>query len=195
MIKIVLIRPGATDYDVQGRVRGQLDIPLNTQGFEEVNREVESLRSGSIRLDALYYAPCRPAVETAEAISRALKVRSREIDALRNLDYGLWQGMKIEEIRTRQPKIYRQWQEIPDCICPPEGETIEEAETRVMDWLRRLHRRHQGETIGLVVAEPMASIIKRLITHAPLGDLWKAEMRHGQLEILQWEPKAIETPS
>lgn len=195
MISIVLIRPGATDYDVQGRVRGQLDIPLNAQGLEEVAREVESLRKAGITLDVIYYAPCRPAIETGEAIGRALGVRCREIDALRNLNYGLWQGMRIEEIRTRQPKIYRQWQEIPDCVCPPEGETIEDAETRVLDWLRRIARRHQEGTIGLVVAEPMASIIKRLITQGPLGDLWKAESRHGQIEILQWAPKPIEASS
>lgn len=195
MISIVLIRPGATDYDVQGRVRGQLDIPLNAQGLEEVAREVEALQKAGIKLDALYYAPCRPAIETGEAIGRALHVRAREIDALRNLNYGLWQGMRIDEIRTRQPKIYRQWQEIPDCVCPPEGETIEDAETRVMEWLRRIGRRHQEGTIGLVVAEPMASIIKRLITQGPLGDLWKAESRHGQIEILQWAPKPIEASS
>lgn len=195
MITIVLIRPGATDYDTQGRVRGQLDIPLNNQGYQEVAREVEALQSAGLELDALYYAPCRPAIETANAIARALDLRAREIDALRNLNYGLWQGMRIEEIRTRQPKIYRQWQEIPDCICPPEGETIEEAENRVEDWLRRALRRHEDETIGLVVAEPMASIIKRLITQRPLGDLWKAEGRHGQIEIIQWAPRPIETAS
>ncbi|HOP78519.1 MAG TPA: histidine phosphatase family protein, partial [Thermogutta sp.] len=106
-----------------------------------------------------------------------------------------WEGMRIEEIRTRQPKIYRQWQEIPDCICPPEGETIEEAETRVTECLQRLLRRHKNQAVGLVVAEPLASIVKRLITQTPLGDLWKAESRHGQIEILRWDPKPIETAS
>lgn len=195
MTTIVLIRPGATDYDVQGRVRGRLDIPLNNQGYQEVAKEIEALQQAGIRLNALYYAPCRPAVETADAIARAFDIRAKELDALENLDYGLWQGMRIEEIRTRQPKIYRQWQEIPDCICPPEGEMVEEAELRVMDCLRRIFRRHNDQVVGLIVAEPMASIIKRLITQAPLGDLWKAESRHGQIEVLHWDPKPIETTS
>lgn len=195
MMTIVLIRPGATDYDVQGRVRGRLDIPLNVLGAQEVAKEVDALREAGIRLDAIYYAPCRPAVETADAISRALDVKAKELEGLENLDYGLWQGMRIEEIRARQPKIYRQWQEIPDCVCPPEGEMIEEAEVRVMDCLRRLSRRHRDQVVGLVVAEPMASIIKRLIVQAPLGDLWKAESRHGQLEILRWDPTPMKTAS
>ncbi|MGQ9562508.1 MAG: histidine phosphatase family protein [Thermogutta sp.] len=195
MMTIVLIRPGATDYDVQGRVRGRLDIPLNTLGIQEVAKEVDALRNAGIRLDAVYYAPNRPAVETADAIARSLDVKAKEIDGLENLNYGLWQGMRIEEIRARQPKIYRQWQEIPDCVCPPEGETIEEAEVRVMDCLRRLFRRHRGQVLGLVVAEPLASVIKRLLTQAPLGDLWKAESRHGQLEILHWDPTPMKSVS
>lgn len=195
MTTIVLIRPGATNYDLEGRVRGRLDIPMNTQGYQEVAREVETIQQTGIHLDALYYAPCRPAIETADAIARALDVKAKELDALTNLDYGLWEGMRIEEIRTRQPKIYRQWQEIPDCICPPEGETIEEAETRVTECLQRLLRRHKNQVVGLVVAEPLASIVKRLITQTPLDDLWKAESRHGQIEILRWDPKPIETAS
>lgn len=192
---IVLIRPGATDYDVQGRVRGRLDIPLNALGIQEVAKEVEALRKAGIRLDAVYYAPSRPAVETADAIARALDVKARELESLENLNYGLWQGMRIVEIRARQPKIYRHWQEMPDCVCPPEGEAIEEAEVRVIDCLRRLFRRHRGQVLGLVVAEPLASVIKRLLTQAPLGDLWKAESRHGQLEILHWDPTPMKSVS
>ena len=29
MLRIVLIRPGATDYDCEERIQGALDIPLN----------------------------------------------------------------------------------------------------------------------------------------------------------------------
>ena len=195
MTTIVLIRPGATEYDAQGLVRGRLDIPLCPQGIQEVAQEIEALRAAGVHLDALYYSPCRPAVQTAAAIGEALGVKGKEQEALENLDYGLWQGMRIEEIRTRQPKIYRQWQEIPDCICPPEGEMIAEAEARVADCLWKFFRRHRDQTVGLVIAEPMASIVKRLVTHSPLGDLWKAESRHGQIEVLQWEPKPVAAAS
>ena len=44
MVQIVLIRPGSTDYDEQGRIQGTLDIPLSEQGTREVERVIEEIR-------------------------------------------------------------------------------------------------------------------------------------------------------
>ncbi|GAB4130761.1 histidine phosphatase family protein [Thermopirellula anaerolimosa] len=182
---VVLIRPGASRYETEGRIRGTLDIPLDQNGLEETARLIRELEAAELRLEALYHGPCRPAIETAEAVGRALGVPVRRVPNLRNLNYGLWQGMLIEEIRTRQPKIYRQWQELPECVCPPEGETIAEAEERLTRELQKILRRHRGETVGLVVAEPIAAVIKRILTQCPLGDLWKAESGHGRMECIR----------
>ena len=45
MVQIALIRPGTTDYDLQGRIQGRLDIPLNQQGQEQVAQAIECLRA------------------------------------------------------------------------------------------------------------------------------------------------------
>ena len=50
---------------------------------------------------------------------------------MQNLNLGLWQGMQVSEVRYKQPKVYRQWQEQPENVCPPEGEMIEQAEQRI----------------------------------------------------------------
>ena len=70
MVRIVLIHPGSTDYDEQGRIQGTLDIPLNEQGTQEVKRMIDDLRS--LEIAAVYCGPCQAAVETATAISEAL---------------------------------------------------------------------------------------------------------------------------
>jgi len=43
-LHLVLIRPGSTDYDVQERILGSLDIPLNAQGAAEAAETAERLR-------------------------------------------------------------------------------------------------------------------------------------------------------
>ncbi len=45
---------------------------------------------------------------------------------MQNLNLGLWQGMQVAEVRHKQPKVYRQWQEQPENVCPPDGEMIEQ---------------------------------------------------------------------
>ena len=108
MLRIVLIRPGTTDYVEQARVHGTLDIPLNERGTSEVARTAEELRELGIR--AVYSSDAEPALSTAKTLATALDVRCRKLDHLQNLDHGLWQGMAVEEIKRKHPKVYRQWQ-------------------------------------------------------------------------------------
>ena len=187
MVQIILIRPGTTDYVQQGRIQGTLDVPLNDEGASEVARVTEELRASGI--EAVYASPCEPALQTAREIAKALGVRFKKLDRMQNVDHGLWQGMLIDEVRRKQPKVYRQWQEQPDNVCPPEGEMLSQAEQRVRSAMAKLLRRHREGVIGLVVSEPMASLVRRHVNRHELGDLWKATADHGGWEILEVEPK------
>ena len=60
MLRIVLIRPGATDYDCEERIQGALDIPLNRQGLMEVARTVDQLRDKRIEIDLRLARASRP---------------------------------------------------------------------------------------------------------------------------------------
>jgi len=187
MVQVVLIRPGSTDFDLQGRIQGTLDIPLTPQGRQEALGALEALKGKPI--EAVYAAPCQAALETGDLIARAIRQRVKRVDRLRNLDHGLWQGMCVKEIQTRQPKVYRQWQEHPETICPPEGEMVSEAITRVDAALGRFAHRHRYGTFVLVVPEPLASLIRSRITNEKLADVWKTGSESGKWEVLQFGPE------
>ena len=129
MTQVVLIRPGATVYDEQNRVQGVLDVPLSDRGRAEVADLADRLAGNGVALAALYCGPGESVVRTAETVARALGLRVRRLEELRNLDQGLWQGLQIDEIRRRNLKLFRQWQEDPRTVCPPLGETVESALT------------------------------------------------------------------
>ena len=186
MPQIVLIRPGATDYDREGRIQGNLDVPLNAQGSAEVARVIDDLRP--LRLSAIYTSGCRSAVETAQAIAAALGVRLKKLDHMHNLNQGLWQGMLVDEVRRKQPKVYRQWQERPQFTCPPEGEMLDQAEERIRPVIAKLMKRHKEGTIALVVPEPLASLVRHIVDQREWGDLWKAITEHGHWEVLETQP-------
>ncbi len=182
MLRLVLIRPGSTDYDVQQRIQGSLDIPLNERGSTETAQVSEQLRDKGI--ETLYAPVSQPSFATAEILSKALDVKLKKIERLDNLHQGLWEGMLVEDVRHKQPKVYRQWQEQPENVCPPEGEMLADADERVRQALTRLLKRHKEGTIGLVLPEPLLSLARRFITHGALGDLWKAPNGHGAFEVL-----------
>jgi broad specificity phosphatase PhoE len=133
-------------------------------------------------LEALYCGPGESTTSTAEIIGKALGLRPRRIEELRNLDFGLWQGLQIEEIKRRNTKLFRQWIEDPRTICPPQGETVESALERVRTAMKPLIRRHQdGEFFGLVVGEPLARLVSCFLRRTPRLQL------DEQLSCCGWE--------
>ena len=187
MVQIVLIRPGSTDYDAQGRIQGNLDIPLNDAGREQAVSAIECLKERS--LTALYSCACQAAQETAELIGASLKLKAKVLERLPNLDHGLWQGMLIEEVKRKQPKVYKQWQEHPENVCPPEGEMLSEVTERVDTILDKLLRKHRFGTVGLVAPEPLASVIRCRILGGEMGDLWKATNGCSRYEVFEVRPR------
>lgn len=193
MLRIVLIRPGSTDYDVEQRIQGALDLPLNEQGLAEVARMGEEL--APLGIEVVYAPQAQPAEQTAGLLAERLGVRCRRVERLKSLDQGLWQGMTVQDVRQKQPKVYRQWQEQPESVCPPEGEMLSEADERVRGAVVRLLKRHAAGTIALVVSEPLLSLVRRFVAHRELGDLWKSGYSPQRWEVLEVDPEMILAPS
>ena len=183
MLQIVLIRPGSTDYDVQQRIQGSLDIPLNDQGLAEVDPDGRPLARPGNR------GRLRPGFAARDANGGADRQgagsQTEENRAAQNLHQGLWEGMLVEDVRHKQPKVYRQWQEQPENVCPPEGEMLADADQRVHAAVVKLLKRNKEGVIGVVLPEPLLSLARRLLTHGELGDLWKATNGHDRFEVIE----------
>lgn len=177
MARFVLIRPGSTDFDEQGRIKGTLDIPLNERGAGQVAQMIEQL--STLKIEMLYSSPCQCAEQTAAAVAAALAVKAKTVDRLENLDHGLWHGKLVDEVKQCQPKVYRQMQENPESVCPPEGESLSDARLRVVAALDKLRKKHANGTIGVVLPEPIFSLARSYLDSSELGDVWKAECECG----------------
>jgi probable phosphoglycerate mutase len=151
----VLVRSGETDFDVEARVQGTIDLPLTIQGRTEVDAAAAELQS--VPLEVIYCCPGEPAFSTARVIGRALDIPVKPLRELDNMHFGLWQGMPVEEIRRKQPKVFRQWQEEPTSVCPPEGETFADVHARVLEALKKPLKK--GLTFAVVAPEPLATLI------------------------------------
>jgi broad specificity phosphatase PhoE len=174
---MIVVRAGSTDFDEQGRIKGTLDIPLNTAGQGQVGRLIGDLHA--TKIDHVYASPCRSAQQTAEVLAADHKLKVKTLDELQNLDHGLWHGKLIDEVRVSQPKVFRQLQDHPETVCPPQGEPVGEALERVRAILSRLLRKHKSGTVAVVVPEPLATFVRVALGHAEIGDLWKAECECG----------------
>jgi probable phosphoglycerate mutase len=186
MLRIVLLRPGSTDFDEQGRIQGTLDVPLSPAGVEQAARSVKDL--SDVEIDVVYSAPSQAAQQTAEMLAADQGLKVKVIEKLQNLNQGLWHGKLIEELKKYQPRVYKQWQENPQSVCPPQGETCAHALQRVREALERLVRKHREGVVAVVAPEPIATLIRSSLTQEEFGDLWKAEVESGEWQMLEIEP-------
>lgn len=188
-MRIVLVRPGATDFDDQGRIKGTLDIPLNGHGRAQI--AVTDQETSSLEMDAIYCSPCQAAEATAAALAARRGLKAKPLSQLRNLDRGLWQGRLIEEVRQMQPRVYRQFQERPESVCPPAGESLSSAQRRISEFFSKFVRRHRNQVIALVVPEPLASVIACYAQNREYADAWKCECDCGSWQVIDLEPQRV----
>ncbi len=93
MPRLILVRHGETDWNVEGRWQGQKDVPLNDLGRQQAELAGQFLRS-EFDIQKLWSSDLQRCVATAEAIG--LPVIKSEL--LRELSYGDWEGRRFADL-------------------------------------------------------------------------------------------------
>ena len=185
MLQFLIVRSGTTEFDRQGRVLGNLDVPLHPDATRELEEIVDQLRETAI--DAVYAGPGQSAVETAERVCKPLEMKFKSVEALQNINLGLWQGLLLEEVKRKQPKVFKQWQENPETICPPEGEMVQSARDRIDFFLNRVYKKHKSASIMVVVAEPLAALLVSMLEQSKLKDITQTR-NDGDVRVQRISP-------
>lgn len=132
---IYLVRHGETDWNKNGKIQGQTDIPLNKEGERLARVTSEGLKD--IPFEKAYTSPLIRAKRTAELILAGRGLRAREDRRIMEMNFGSGEGESIKEI-SRNPFhrlhyfIYHpQWYLIP----PRGGETFGMLRARAADFM------------------------------------------------------------
>jgi broad specificity phosphatase PhoE len=148
---ILLARHGETDWNVEGRVQGHTDRPLNETGVAQARALAEELADEQV--DAVYASDLGRALETARAVAEPRGLPVVPIPGLREKDFGTWEGLLDEEILERFPQAqHGPW---------GDAETPDELEERVLATLREIADRHPGGRV-LVVSHggPLRAVLR-----------------------------------
>lgn len=172
MTKIILTRHGHVDWIAPERFRGRAELPLSELGKRQAEALGRRVAEGW-KPDAIYASPLSRCVHTGEAIGRATGSKVHVLEDLADTDYGQWQGLTHEEVRTRWPDESRLWFEAPDLAVIPGGETLAGVLVRSINVLQIVLRKHRDQTVVLVGHD---SINRVLLLHSlglPLSRYWR----------------------
>lgn len=115
---------------------GHSDPPVSAAGHQQIAKLVERL--GEDRYDAIYTSDLRRAQTTAAALAGFFSIPCIVRTALREIYFGLWEGLTWSEIETHDLAYAAHWMEAYPKIAAPCGETFSDFERRVSeetDWL------------------------------------------------------------
>lgn len=160
MATILLVRHGETDWNVERRVQGQTDRPLNAAGRAQARALADRLAGE--QLHAVYSSDLSRARETAELVAGRHGLDVVILPDLREKDFGSWEGLTEREIAMRFPEARPgHW---------GDGETAVALAERVVRALGHIAAAHHGERV-LVVSHggPIRAALRRAGSSGPLS--------------------------
>lgn len=188
--RIIAIRHGETAWNVDTRIQGHLDIPLNDTGRWQARRLGAALAGEQIA--AVYASDLLRAMQTAQAVADGAGLAVVADTALRERAFGRFEGRTFAEIEATWPEDALRWRKRDPAFAPPEGgESLLQFRARVVDALDRLAAVHAGEQIVVVGHGGVMDVLYRAATgqelHAPRTWL----LGNAAVNRLLWTPQGL----
>jgi len=140
-----MVRHGETAWNAEGRIQGQLDIPLNEAGLAQARALAAVLAAE--RFDAIYSSDLARVRQTAAPAARRLGLAVRLDAALRERHYGMFERLTYVEARERHPAEYARFRDKDPEFDFVSGETLTGFAGRSLACVAALAERHAGGNV------------------------------------------------
>lgn len=188
--RILAIRHGETAWNVDARVQGHLDIPLNDTGLWQAAQLARALAGEPIA--AIYTSDLQRAQATAQAVANATGAPLHTEPALRERSFGSLQGRSFAQINAEQPQEALRWrQREPDYAPPGGGESLLALRARIEQITTRLAQQHLGEQIMLVAHGGVLDALYRLATRQHIQAPRSWQLSNAAINRLLWTPDGL----
>jgi probable phosphoglycerate mutase len=187
--RVIAIRHGETAWNVDTRLQGQLDIPLNDTGRWQAQRLAEALAHEP--LAAIYSSDLSRAWATAEALSITTGLTVRADERLRERCFGAFQGQTWADIETQWPESSQRWRQRDLTFAPPGGENLPDFSARVVSAAAALAAAHPGETIALVAHGGVMDCLYRAATRIDMSAPRSWQLGNASINRLLYTPEGF----
>ncbi|MDF1484527.1 histidine phosphatase family protein [Ramlibacter sp. H39-3-26] len=187
--RIIAIRHGETAWNVDTRIQGHLDIPLNDTGRRQAGQLAAAL--GEEPVSAIYASDLSRAWETAQAVGRTTGAPVHAAPALRERGFGIFEGKTFAEVETALPAQALRWRRRDPDFEPEGGESLRRFRTRVTQAAHGLAARHPGQLIALVAHGGVLDVLYRDATGLDLQAPRTWALGNAAINRLLWTPSGL----
>ena len=164
--RICIIRHGETDWNVEKRIQGHTDIPLNENGRAQAM--AMAFNAAHQRFQAIYSSDLARAQETAWVLAQREGLDVKLLPQLRERHFGVFQGITAAEGAELHPAAYAYYVARDLEYDFETGESLRGFAERVSEGIDWLLRHHSGQTIAAVSHSGVLDVVYRRATGRPL---------------------------
>ena len=167
MAHLVLLRHGQSQWNLENRFTGWMDVPLTDLGETEARRAGEKIKAAGLHFDRTFTSVLERAIRTLELVLDVLGqtgLPNERDQALNERHYGDLQGLdKAETAKKFGDEQVRLWRRSYD-VAPPGGESLENTAARTLPYLQShiLPAVHAGQHV-LVAAH--GNSLRSIVMH------------------------------
>ena len=182
------VRHGQTDWNrPPKRCQGWTEVGLNKEGRAQARRLADRLKGKGIC--RIYSSHLLRARQTAQIVSKRLKVPVMIERRLAEAKRGEWEGISFAAIRKRDPALWQKWQKDPQRFRFPGGESLTQLKRRAVAAMKHIRNTHPQENV-LVISH--GGTIRALFCHfqkKSLGAFHKMRVSNQSVRIMQFRGK------
>ena len=180
---IYIVRHGQTEWNLLGKTQGHGNSDLTPKGIEQAELLADSMTKYPI--DYIYSSDLGRAYQTAEIIGNKLNIEVEKTEALREMNFGTWEGRIIKDIIEEDPELYKMWRNEPHIAKIPQGETLSQIKERTHAFIKEINEKYDGKHIVLVTHSLCARIMLLSFLDSDVKNIYRINQANTALNIIE----------
>ena len=186
---VYLMRHGEVANGGEKRYNGHIDVDITENGVRQMQR-LAGLLEGK-KITAVYSSDLIRSRKGAEIIAERAGVVSTPLRELRERSVGAWEGLTVEEIKTRFPDEYVLWRADLLNYRPPGGECLLDVRDRVLPVFKKLVVAHPDQEIAMLLHGGVNRVILADALGLDMMNLFRIDQTYGCLNIIDYHGDGI----
>ena len=179
-----IVRHGQTNWNILGKTQGHGNSDLTAKGIEQATELAESIVNYPI--DYIYSSDLGRAVQTAQILGDKSNIKVKETEALREMGFGEWEGLLIDEIKANYANVYATWRNEPHLAQIPGGETLHLIKDRVDSFIQSLNEKYDDKHILLVTHSVTVRVMLLAFLNSGMENIYRIKQDNTALNIVEY---------
>ena len=189
--KIYIVRHTQTIGNIEHRLTGRCDYEITNQGIDYIEKLTNSLKN--VKFDVAYSSTSKRTSKTIEKLTEINKIPIIELDDLCEMYFGIYDGMKWEDVNKINPQIKERQNQINIIDGIPEQEVTNGVALRMKKVITKIAKENLGKTVLICSHGVAIEAFLRTVSKVPFTDLREEySQKNTSINIVEYESELEE---